>query len=117
MQFAEQMCYPSVGRPPTDADQPLAHDGLVDESRPPQRSSERSASRCEFLDDVPREEGDLARRERANRMIHLAEDGDVQIANVAWHKPRHDLAIAARQELVAAREAGQDQVNVRDASS
>ncbi|WP_247474632.1 hypothetical protein [Bradyrhizobium sp. 30] len=69
--------------------------------------------RCEFLDDVPREEGDLARRERANRMIHLAEDGDVQIANVAWHKPRHDLAIAAPQELVAAREAGQDQVNVR----
>lgn len=45
-------------------------------------------------------------------MIHLAEDGDVQVAKVAGHQPRHDVALAVRQQLVAAGETLDDHVNV-----
>ncbi len=45
-------------------------------------------------------------------MVHLVEDEDVQVAEVARHEQGHDLALAVRQDLVAAREAVEDEEDV-----
>ena len=33
-------------------------------------------------------------RERCEGVIHFVEDGNVKVAEVAWHKVGHDLALA-----------------------
>ena len=50
--------------------------------------------------------------QRRDRMIHLAEDRDVQIAEVARHKPGHDLAPAISQRPIATGEARQHHMHV-----
>jgi hypothetical protein len=66
----------------------------------------------DVLDDVARDEDDLAAGERRDGMVHLTQDRHVQIADVTRHEVGHDLALAVRQELVAAGEALQDQMHV-----
>jgi hypothetical protein len=38
-------------------------------------------------------------------VIHFVEDGNVKVAEVAWHKVGHDLALAFASQLVTTGEA------------
>ena len=44
---------------------------------------------------------DVAARQRGDGVIHLAQERDVQVAQVARNKERHDLTAAVGEELVA----------------
>jgi hypothetical protein len=45
-------------------------------------------------------------------MIHLPENGNVQVADIAWNEIGHDVALTVRRKLIAAREPVQYEVDV-----
>jgi uncharacterized protein YcbK (DUF882 family) len=49
-------------------------------------------------------------RERCEGVIHSVEDGNVKVAEVAWHKVGHDLALAFASQLVTTGEAVEDEI-------
>jgi hypothetical protein len=112
VQLAQEMRDPRVGTPPTHVDEPLAQNGLILQHRPPERPSERRARFQDVENRLTGKIGDLARRQCADRMIHLVEDEDMQIAGVAGNQIGHDLPAAFRQDRVATAIALDDDVHV-----
>ena len=111
-ELAEQVRHLLVGRAPAHADEPLAQDALVDKRVPPQRADDRRVLLGEHGDCRLRDEGDRAGRERADAVVHRAEDRDVEVADVARDEEGHDLALPVGKRLVAAGEALEDQVHL-----
>ena len=101
-----------VGLARADIDQPFAQHRLVDEGAPPEGARDTGMAGRDQVDGRARDIDDLTLRDRTDAVVHLIEDEHVEVAEVARYEIGHDLALAIRQNLVAAGESVEDQVDV-----
>jgi len=101
-----------IGRTPADVDQPFSQNGFVHQGAPPERTRDHRVMRRDGIDGRARDVDDLTLGDGADVVVHMVEDEDVEVTEVARHQERHDLALAVRKHLVAAGEAIHDKMHV-----
>src|SRR3954453_11883851 len=89
---------------------PLPMYGAIEGRVQPQQACEMRVSLCDLADGVMRHMRDRARGERHNAVVHPLEDEAVQIDEVARDMDGADPALAVAQDLVAPREALQEEL-------
>ena len=94
-----------------DVRHPFAGNGRVDELVEPQRPGERSALRHKSLEVARADLGIFERSDSGDGVIHLAENEDVGVAQIAGDEEMDRLAAAIRELLVAAGPAFEDEVD------
>ena len=87
-------------------------DRRVDKGLPPEGGRDARIPRADLVEELARQVGDRDRGDGADRMVHLAQNEDVEVADVARQEERNDLAATVLELLVAAGPAVQDQVDV-----
>jgi len=100
---------PGVSLAAAEPDHPFAEDRRIDERVAPERVVEDRVAPDDVADARMRDEGELRRHERADAVVHDLEMQALQVGEVARRVERHDLPLAAVEELVAADEAFEDE--------
>jgi hypothetical protein len=106
------MSDPLQRRALAEAHGPFALDRRIDQGFPPERGDDARMPGRDLVEELAREIRDRHRGDGADRMIHLAQDEDVHVANVAGQEERHHLAPSVLELLVATGPTGQDQVDI-----
>ena len=101
VQLTEQVGNAPFGATPPDVDDPRPQNGFVDERRPPQRAAEFGAVERQVLHDLVRHVSHARTGKCNDAMIHRAQNGHMQVANVSWNDKGRDLPPAVIQNLVA----------------
>ena len=78
---------------------------------PPKRLGDPRAGLGEAIHIFRRNGRILDSGDRADRVVHLLEDVDVEVADIAGNEEADDLPPPVRQPLVAARPAAEDQAH------
>ena len=107
--FTEEMSDAAVGLAASEIDDPFAEDGSIDERLAPERIDNMRMLVGESPHVFVRNEPNLARGHRAQRMIHQLYVQTVHIGNVARHVKRHYRSAAIGQGLVPAQKTFHDQ--------
>ena len=102
IEFAEQVRERFDRVALSEADRPFALDRGADQSIPPQGAQYPRMRVADVFEIARRYPRNLERRNRANRMVHLVQDIDMQICEIAGQEESHDLAPAVIQIFIPA---------------
>ena len=107
-QLAQQMRHAGRRLAPADIDHPLAKDRRIDEGIAPEQVAKTRMVAHQAAQVVMLDEGELARDQRAQAVIHHAQVQALEIGDVAADVERQDLPLALGGDVVAAGEALDD---------
>jgi hypothetical protein len=108
VQLAEEVRDALVSLPAAKARHPLSENGRLDERVAPEHVADARVRADEGANRLVRDERDLARDARRQRVVHDLDVEALQIGDVAGDMEGEDLPLSAGQDLVAAREAFDD---------
>src|SRR5262249_39258254 len=106
--LADEMRHALQSRALTQIHRPFALNGGIDKRLPPQGGGDARISRADLVEEVAREISNRNRSNGADRMIHLTQDEDVEIAHVAREEERDHLSPAVLELLVTTGPARED---------
>src|ERR1700758_3781342 len=91
---------------------PFALDRGIDQTFPPERRRNAQMAGADLVKEFPRQIGDGNGCDGADRMIDLAQDKHVEIADIAGQEERDDLAPTVLKLLVAAGPTGENETHI-----
>ena len=112
VELAHQVADRLGGVAPAGIDDPGAKHRLVDQGGPPEGAGEPWVLLGHRLDPAAGDEGDPGARERGDAVVHLAEDGDVEVAGIAGDQEGRNLPRPIGEQFVARRPALEDEVDM-----
>lgn len=112
VQLTEEVSNAPFGAPAPDVYDPRPQNGFVNERRSPQRAAEFGTVEGQVLHDLVRDVSHARTGKRNDAMIHRAQNGHMQVANVSGNDKGRDLPPAVIQNLVARGPAVENDVNM-----
>ena len=112
-QLAQHVRHAGRRLAPANIDHPLPEDRRIDQGVAPEQASETGMVAHEIAQIVMLDEGELARDQRAEAVIHHLQVQALQVGDVAAHVEGQDLPLALGRDIVAAGEALDDAGSIR----